>query len=182
MPDARKPDAVIYPIGMFPGGAAGVLAAKKTFGPVLGSNYVAVANQETFNFARATVHHTVPTETPGLLFPEGHPWAKQERYHWFLGVPDGRGGWSVGDECTDHTDHPDMPKLGFLKDDPYKDDAAVMVAIHGSLARRIAERQRAIAERDTPEEQARRAEMKVERLRELGIVPDPADGVRVTHD
>lgn len=162
----KKPDAVAYPHGMFPGGPGGLPHAKRIFGPVLRCLRVAVGDQETFNFARP---FPIGEDTPGLLWPEGHPWAKQERHVWFLALADGKGGWTLGEECASYTDHPNLPKFGYLKEDPYATDDAVMRSIHGNLARRMEEK----LARMKAEEEAAAPDVKINRahrLANLGII------------
>lgn len=114
----KRPDAVAYPFGLFPGGLEGLAAAKAEFGPVLGSRRVAVANQRRFNFARP-----FPVDSlPGLLFPTGHAREKTNRHDWFEAARSGKE-WTLGPPVANFEDGAAKVIFGYLKADPPEPEA-----------------------------------------------------------
>lgn len=164
MPLDKRPDAVIYPVGYFPAGVSGLQSANKVFGPVLRCSRVAVGDQSLFNFARP---HPASSR-PDLMFPEGHPRAKQDRYAWFEAHRDAKGDWFLGDERDGHADRDGSTVLfGYVLPDQDADDESVLASVVGARAD-AAEQYRRAQEALPKEERIAR----VDRLRSLGLIDD----------
>jgi hypothetical protein len=110
MPLDRKPDAIIAPSGYFAGQPDALTAAKRLFGPLLGTPRVHCSYRLTYNlFTPAAGHHGYE-----LGFPKDGPKANQERYTWHVALRAGND-WALGEAVESHADAPDQLKFGYLR-------------------------------------------------------------------
>jgi hypothetical protein len=158
----RTPDAVIFPAGTFnqTTPAERVNAVQKTFGQVLSKDPAKpvrtyFSEQGNLRFVTRNFGH-VGAE---LLFPEGHPRAKDEAYVWFVAVEHPPGTWSLADPCESLYDHADQVKFGFRKPDEHAGSKDVQAAIAKAAEKRV-------AEHNTPE----RARARIKILQDQGIL------------
>jgi hypothetical protein len=142
----RRPDAAIYHASFLPPKRQGLDSAKALFASMFGSPSVLVVEVGEQRFARPFNPAKAHERNPDLLFPDGHPNAKEERYEWFEAIRTrpatsrDPGEWAVGDRLNSFMDEPDGVKFGYLKDDPYAVDGDVMAAVERELAERLAKR------------------------------------------
>jgi hypothetical protein len=148
----RRPDAVMYPASFLPPKRQGLDSAKSLFAAVLGSPTVLVVEVGGLRFARPFNPSKAHERNPDLLFPDGHPNAKDERYEWHEAIRTrpatsrDPGEWSVGDKLNSYMDDPDGVKFGYLKNDPFAKDGDVLAAVERDLAERMDARMQKRAE------------------------------------
>lgn len=74
-----------------------------------------------------------------LFFKKAHPLEGEDRYEWFVAIAQKDGTLAPGLPVEGHPAEDGRIKLGYLKDDPWADDPAVLAAMHDEYERRSAE-------------------------------------------
>jgi hypothetical protein len=135
---ARRPDAILCPKRY---GCVGSedrdYKFKALFGPTLGRTPAGlVYTRQILGTEQALVSLGHDPLLTSLYFPKGHPYDGQHRYDWFLA--EDRGGAFTPSAPVEGLPGEDaLVKLGYLKDDPYRQDEAARARVTAALAERL---------------------------------------------
>jgi hypothetical protein len=135
---ARRPDAILCPKRY---GCVGAedrdYKFKALFGPTLGRTGAGlVFTRQLLGTEQVLVSLGHDPLLTSLYFPKGHPYDGQHRYDWFLA--EDRGGVFTPVAPTEgHPGEDALVKVGYLRDDPYRQDEAARQKVADALADRM---------------------------------------------
>jgi hypothetical protein len=126
MPLAKKADAVLFPKGTIgrPDLSIGenqALLRARLGVPVLGAARPWTSEIPTGGADTGGVNLMVrglDAKDRSLLYHKNDPRAGQDRFEWYLAVPDGYRGYSLGEPVATWSDRLDAIKIGYLKPEP----------------------------------------------------------------
>lgn len=133
----RKPDAILCPRDYPPvrGRQDRDVERNKLLGPVFGSKRVtSIARVDVPAPGESFVYpcrNFPPTDADRqtLYFDKGHPYEGQERYEWFIAVRQPDGSLVPGLPVEGHDGEDGRIKIGYLVEDPFRDDPEVIAAV-----------------------------------------------------
>lgn len=123
----RMVDAFILPKGFAGDGRAAWQHGKvnRTLAPLAGAKTLWFRDCTVYNFAHPVRTGRIEREDESLKYPGGHPFEKEDRYEWFLALPDDKGQYRPMGKVESPGEVPGHVLFGYLKKDESEGDPAV---------------------------------------------------------